>query len=211
MADALLGLRLLRILDTSPDGRLTPRETIRRLGMNYSSDYFPNVSTTQLRKIFQSDSEEGHLFFQHVRDVRMNRAYHGLVAFISPRGHLEGRWFVTQLGRDWLARVWRGDGMGGASIRLPPRRADWRDQAPVANVGLGDPRGGVIDLDMLDPRDFEDLLGAILQRMGWRATLTRYSQDGGIDIDAINPGLNVGGRVLVQCKRRRGSIGVATV
>jgi hypothetical protein len=59
----------------------------------------------------------------------------------------------------------------------------------------------------LNPIEFEELTRALLQKMGLVAKLTRRSGDGGIDIDAESSDPVLGGRILVQCKRYRGSVG----
>jgi hypothetical protein len=43
----------------------------------------------------------------------------------------------------------------------------------------------VIDLDAIDPLDFEELIRQLLERMGYQATLTKASHDGGIDVEAL--------------------------
>lgn len=60
----------------------------------------------------------------------------------------------------------------------------------------------------LDPLEFEGLIQRLLQAMGYTATLTKASHDGGIDVEAADLRPVVGaGKVIVQCKRYNGSIG----
>lgn len=61
--------------------------------------------------------------------------------------------------------------------------------------------GLAIDLDTIDPLAFEELIRQLLERMGFQATLTKASGDGGVDIEAFNPQPITGGRIIVQCKR----------
>jgi HJR/Mrr/RecB family endonuclease len=49
--------------------------------------------------------------------------------------------------------------------------------------------------------EFERLITALLQNMGFKAEMTKASGDGGIDIEAILDKPIVGGRYLFQCKR----------
>ncbi len=56
-------------------------------------------------------------------------------------------------------------------------------------------------LDTLSGIDFERLITLLLERMGFRATMTKASGDGGIDIVATLDQPVTGGRYLVQCKR----------
>jgi Holliday junction DNA helicase RuvB P-loop domain/Restriction endonuclease len=48
--------------------------------------------------------------------------------------------------------------------------------------------------------DFEKLIAAVLERMGFRSEVTRATGDGGIDTVAILQRPLVGGRYLIQCK-----------
>jgi len=69
------------------------------------------------------------------------------------------------------------------------------------------------DLDKLTGVEFERLITAMLQRMGFQAEMTKATGDGGIDIVAHLEKPFVGGRYLVQCKRFAPEvlIGAATV
>jgi len=53
----------------------------------------------------------------------------------------------------------------------------------------------------MDPIEFEHLVKSLLQNMGFKATTTKASGDGGIDIFAINEQPIVGGKYIIQCKR----------
>jgi len=70
---------------------------------------------------------------------------------------------------------------------------------------------GGIDLDTIDPLAFEDLVCQLFERMGYRATLTKASHDGGVDIEVFDPTPIRGGRFLVQCKRYSGVVGAQYV
>jgi Flp pilus assembly protein TadD/HJR/Mrr/RecB family endonuclease len=62
----------------------------------------------------------------------------------------------------------------------------------------GVPTGG---LDTLSGTEFEGLITRLLERMGFRAEMTKASGDGGIDIVATLDQPVTGGRYLIQCKR----------
>jgi Holliday junction resolvasome RuvABC ATP-dependent DNA helicase subunit len=66
---------------------------------------------------------------------------------------------------------------------------------PINNVS--DPS----ELDSLSGVEFEKLILSLLQRMGFRAEMTRTTGDGGIDIVANLDKPIIGGRYLIQCKR----------
>jgi hypothetical protein len=66
-------------------------------------------------------------------------------------------------------------------------------------------------LGALEPAAFEARVRDLLAAMGFQATLTQASHDGGIDIEAFNPTPISGGKVIVQCKRYAGTVGAAAV
>src|SRR6266481_5175297 len=49
--------------------------------------------------------------------------------------------------------------------------------------------------------DFEKLIAALLNKMGFIAVMTKASGDGGVDIEATLDKPIIGGRYLFQCKR----------
>lgn len=53
----------------------------------------------------------------------------------------------------------------------------------------------------LDPIEFENIVKALLMKMGFNATTTKASGDGGVDIVAINEQPIIGGKYVIQCKR----------
>lgn len=85
-----------------------------------------------------------------------------------------------------------------------------QDATPVVAPSAGTSTGPE-SLHTMDPLAFEGLVKDLLIRMGFRATLTKASHDGGIDVEAVNPQPIVGGRVIVQCKRYSGTIGASIV
>lgn len=54
---------------------------------------------------------------------------------------------------------------------------------------------------MLPPVQFENIVLALLQKMGLKASATKISGDGGIDVIAVNEQPITGGKYVVQCKR----------
>lgn len=56
-------------------------------------------------------------------------------------------------------------------------------------------------LQTLTPIEFENLVQTLLVKMGFNASTTKASGDGGIDIIAINEQPIVGGKYVIQCKR----------
>lgn len=67
--------------------------------------------------------------------------------------------------------------------------------------------------DLLSGVEFEKVVGALLQRMGFNTEMTAVTGDGGIDIVATLDRPLIGGRYLIQCKRFAPDnlVGAATV
>lgn len=57
-------------------------------------------------------------------------------------------------------------------------------------------------LKRMDPADFERFVAGLLTAMGYRASVTRYSRDGGVDVIASRDALAIEPPIIkVQCKR----------
>lgn len=63
--------------------------------------------------------------------------------------------------------------------------------------------------DMIrSPRDLELAAGKLFEAMGYKATVTQYSRDGGIDVVASREVGHSREKVAIQCKRQVNSVGV---
>jgi len=93
---------------------------------------------------------------------------------------------------------------------------------PVVDINMADPR--FVDeqdvLSMLDtrqnlmeltPSEFESLITNLFQSMGLETKLTQASRDGGVDCVAFDPRPVLGGKVIVQAKRYKNTVGVSAV
>lgn len=60
------------------------------------------------------------------------------------------------------------------------------------------------DLEGLSPRDFENLVARLLERIGYNVKLTAASRDGGVDILARRPGPLTAESIIVECKHYPG-------
>ncbi len=74
----------------------------------------------------------------------------------------------------------------------------------------GAPLAGSARLGQLSGAEFERLISALLQSMGFRTEITKASGDGGIDIVAFLDRPIIGGRYLIQCKRLAPEVPVGT-
>ncbi len=63
----------------------------------------------------------------------------------------------------------------------------------------------------LNPFDFEHLVGNLFKKMGLETKQTRSSRDGGVDVVAFDTRPVLGGKVVIQAKRYRHTVGVAAV
>lgn len=63
----------------------------------------------------------------------------------------------------------------------------------------------------LTPREFEDPIGNLFSKMGLETEQTQLSQDGGVDVVAFDKRPILGGKVVIQAKRYRNTVGVAAV
>src|SRR5437764_3306807 len=71
-----------------------------------------------------------------------------------------------------------------------------------------DQRPNLMDLT---PSEFEPLITNLFQKMGLETRLTQASRDGGIDCVAFDPRPIFGGKVVIQAKRYRNTVGVSAV
>ncbi|CAM5707290.1 hypothetical protein SALBM135S_07724 [Streptomyces alboniger] len=62
------------------------------------------------------------------------------------------------------------------------------------------------DLFAMDPIAFEDLVADLFRAMGMQAVTTQRSNDGGVDVDALDPAPIRGGKIVVQVKRYRNTV-----
>src|SRR5437588_8092524 len=63
----------------------------------------------------------------------------------------------------------------------------------------------------LTPSEFESLISNLFQKMGLETRLTQASRDGGVDCVAYDPRPIMGGKVVIQAKRYKNTVGVSAV
>jgi restriction system protein len=63
----------------------------------------------------------------------------------------------------------------------------------------------------LTPKEFEDLIGNLFSRMELETRQTQLSQDGGVDVVAFDKRPILGGKVVIQAKRYKHTVGVSAV
>jgi len=67
------------------------------------------------------------------------------------------------------------------------------------------------NLMLLTPREFESLITNLFEKMGLETRQTRPSRDGGVDCVAYDPRPIFGGKVVIQAKRYKNTVGVSAV
>jgi restriction system protein len=93
---------------------------------------------------------------------------------------------------------------------------------PVLDFNMVDPRfvaesDALSELDQrpnlmeLTPTEFEALIQNLFEKMGLDARQTRASRDGGVDCVAWDPRPIFGGKVVIQAKRYKNTVGVSAV
>jgi restriction system protein len=93
---------------------------------------------------------------------------------------------------------------------------------PIVDINMADPRFideqdilSTLDsrpnLMELSPGEFESLITNLFQAMGLDTKLTQASRDGGVDCVAFDPRPVLGGKVVVQAKRYKHTVGVSAV
>lgn len=109
--------------------------------------------------------------------------------------------------------------LGAGVSRNPTELAPVR---PVLEFDMVDPRfveetdiiGGLDsrpNLMEMSPTEFEGLIQNLFSRMGLDTRQTRASRDGGVDCVAFDPRPIMGGKVVIQAKRYKHTVGVSAV
>ena len=107
-----------------------------------------------------------------------------------------------------------------ASVSKSP--AEFAPVRPVLEFNMVDPRF-IEEMDILSeldqrpnlmeltPLEFESLITNLFQKMGLETRQTQASRDGGVDCVAYDPRPIFGGKVVIQAKRYKNTVGVSAV
>ena len=101
------------------------------------------------------------------------------------------------------------DAVRGQLSAKPDQRAAVRPGRRPADVGSGvvsHGGGDEPDLFTMDPIEFEGLVAELFRARGMQALTTQRSNDGGVDVEALDPDPISGGRIIVQVKRYRHTV-----
>ncbi|MFJ4874010.1 restriction endonuclease [Streptomyces sp. NPDC088745] len=101
------------------------------------------------------------------------------------------------------------EGLRGQLSARPEQRVAVRPGRLPEQVGSGvvsHGAGGEPDLLEMDPVEFECLVAELFRARGMQAVTTQRSNDGGVDVDALDPDPISGGKIIVQVKRYRNTV-----
>lgn len=101
------------------------------------------------------------------------------------------------------------DALRGQLSARPDQLASVRPSRRPREVGNGvvtHGRDEDPDLYEMDPIAFENLVADLFRAMGMQAVTTQRSNDGGVDVDALDPTPIRGGKIVVQVKRYRNTV-----
>ncbi|MET9364133.1 restriction endonuclease [Streptomyces sp. NPDC006632] len=101
------------------------------------------------------------------------------------------------------------EALRGQLSARPDLRAAVRPGRRPADVGTGvvsHGGGEEPDLFTMDPIEFEGLVAELFRARGMQALTTQRSNDGGVDVEALDPDPISGGRIIVQVKRYRNTV-----
>jgi restriction system protein len=121
-----------------------------------------------------------------------------------------------------LARVEPGACLQGLNASISRNPSELTPVRPVLEFSMVDPRFveetdvlSTIDhrpnLMELTPGEFETLITNLFEKMGLETRLTQASRDGGVDCVAYDPRPIFGGKVVIQAKRYKHTVGVSAV
>ena len=108
------------------------------------------------------------------------------------------------------------------NAEVSPKPHDLKAVRPIVKFNMVDPRFidkpdvlGQLDqrpnLAILTPSEFEGLITNLFEKMGLETRLTQASRDGGVDCVAWDMRPIIGGKVIVQAKRYKHTVGVSAV
>lgn len=182
-------------------------------------DVVAAVSLRTLHEVFEAD-QCGHIDvavfngFVHATDPSTGRPVHPCI--LSVRATREAFSAID------LARVEKRACLRSLGAQVSNQPQALQAVKPIIEFNMVDKRfveqGDVLsELDSrpnlmdLNPFEFEALVGNLFGKMGLEAKLTRTSKDGGVDAVAFDTRPIIGGKVVIQAKRYKNTVGVSAV
>jgi restriction system protein len=121
-----------------------------------------------------------------------------------------------------LGRIDKRACLRNLGAQVSPRPNEMQAVKPIVEFAMVDRRfiaqGDMLasldarpNLMDLTPAEFENLVSNLFEKMELEAKLTRSSRDGGVDVVAFDTRPILGGKVVIQAKRYRNTVGVSAV
>ena len=215
--DVIPTVGFYKYVKTKDEVTQTPRPLAQRKTL-YSST-IAQITLRSLHEIFKAD-RMGYI---------ENIVFNGYVASTDKRtGHPSRTCLITvRTSRDTFTQLNLSKvdppaclNMLNASVSKSP--AELVPVRPVLEFNMVDPRfieetNVLSGLDQrpnlmeLTPSEFESLISNLFQKMGLETRLTQASRDGGVDCVAYDPRPIFGGKVVIQAKRYKHTVGVSAV
>ncbi|GAA0471912.1 restriction endonuclease [Streptomyces sp. NPDC046215] len=209
--DVVPEAKSVRYMPTADQDRETARPVAQRRAVY--RDVLAQCVLLVLRDLFAADgfgaleSVAVNGFVDDHDPVTGRRAQIVLAAATVTRAAFAGLHLEQVIAVDCLT-----EGLGGQLAVRPDQRAAvrpvrmpdevGRDGTGVVSHGGGDDP----DLFAMDPVEFEGLVAQLFRARGMRAVMTQRSNDGGVDVEALDPDPISGGRIIVQVKRYRKTV-----
>jgi len=178
-----------------------------------------SIALRTVHEIFESDQG------QHV-DVA---CFNGFVRTVDPatgkdiQPHLISvRTTKDRFAEIDLSRVDRRICLKNLGAQISSRPDEAQPVKPIVEFQMADARyidqsdlmaelDSAANLMDLNPYEFENLVANLFGKMGLESKLTRSSRDGGVDCVAYDARPVLGGKVVIQAKRYRNTVGVSAV
>jgi restriction system protein len=182
-------------------------------------DIIASVALRTLHEIFESDQGS------HVQVICFN----GYIHTVDPatgrdiQPHLISvRTTSERFGEIDLFRVDKSICLRNLGAQVSRRPEEAQPVKPIVEFDMADARfvdqtdmvsglSSATNLMELTPTEFEHLVANLFGQMGLESKLTRSSRDGGVDCVAYDPRPVLGGKVVIQAKRYRNTVGVSAV
>lgn len=121
-----------------------------------------------------------------------------------------------------ISRIEKTTCLRNLGAQVSPRASEVQPVKPIVEFNMVDKRfveqsDILADLDArpnlmdLNPFEFENLVANLFKQLGLETKLTRSSRDGGIDAVAYDSRPVLGGKVVIQAKRYKNTVGVSAV
>ncbi|HKC65062.1 MAG TPA: restriction endonuclease [Pyrinomonadaceae bacterium] len=121
-----------------------------------------------------------------------------------------------------LSRIDKRACLRNLGAQVSPRPEEQQPVKPLVEFNMVDKRfvegsDVISELDArpnlmdLNPFEFEQLVGNLFSKMGLETRQTQASRDGGVDVVAYDTRPILGGKVVIQAKRYRHTVGVSAV